>query len=94
MQSIRLNGVRYKVLTDIVDGYIEVRDKKKRPPEIYVDPRLKGRRIHMARAVHEAAHGAIPDLPERDIRKLEDGISRFLWGLGYRLEVKDERMEG
>ena len=50
---------------------------------IRIDPRQSEReRLHTL--VHEWLHVALPELPERDIRKLERSLGGMLWRQGYR----------
>jgi len=50
---------------------------------IRIDPRQSEReRLHTL--VHEWLHVAMPQLPERDIRKLERSLGGMLWRQGYR----------
>ena len=50
---------------------------------IRIDPRQSEReRLHTL--AHEWLHVALPQLPERDIRKLERSLGGMLWRQGYR----------
>jgi len=79
-------GVRYRVEVDAeFDGSC---DTPNSPRMIWVHPRLRGTRGHLETCIHEAYHAENPWASEEIVTRRARAIARFLWGIGYRLNVR------
>ncbi len=70
----------YLIREDALDGYCDLPGE---PPEIWVDPRLRGRAALEA-WVHEALHCIHPRWSEGRVDRAAKALSGFLWLIGYR----------
>ena len=92
MKSITL-GVgkhrrKYRLLVhDAIDGSI---DCPQRQYDLYIDPRTRGKRLHLETAIHEGIHGECPYLGENVVSRLGRNLGRLVWGLGYRLQEEND----
>ena len=84
MKTATFRGVRYKLVLEKVDGYVELPGEDL-PRELYLDPHQAPSKFLWS-AVHEALHAALKTSDERVIEPAARDIAWFLWRLGYRRE--------
>ena len=85
MKYHSIDGVRYKVVTDIhLDGYVDIPHLRRvEDGEIYIDPNQTPEQI-LETEIHEILHIVNPNWTEETVERSGREVRRFLWRRGYR----------
>ena len=88
MKTATLNGVKYTIDTDPIDGCCSPPNPGDRKPLIRVCCPLDTQR-GLITVIHEAMHACNYSKHEATVDRASKDIGRLLWGLKYRI-VKDD----